>query len=108
MILVNKHILGKNFIAVTIWPVIFVKDADYMQDEMLLNHEKIHLRQQLELLVVFFYIFYAAEFIFRWIKYKNAMTAYRNISFEVEAYAHEKDEDYLRSRKAFSFLKYYR
>ena len=108
MILVNKHILGKNFIAVTIWPVIVVKNAEYKQDEMLLNHEKIHLRQQLELLVVFFYIFYAAEFIFRWIKYKSAMTAYRNISFEVEAYTQEKDEDYLRSRKAFSFLKYYR
>ena len=108
MILVNKHILGKNFIAVAIWPVIFVKNATYKQDQLLLNHEKIHLRQQLELLVVFFYIFYAAEFIFRWIKYKNAMRAYRNISFEVEAYSNEKDEDYLKSRKALAFLKYYR
>ena len=108
MILVNKHILGKNFIAVTIWPVIVVKNADYKNDEIVVNHEKIHLRQQLELLVVFFYVLYAAEFIFRWIKYKNSMTAYRNISFEVEAYSNEKDKDYLKSRKVFTFLKYYR
>ncbi|WBL22938.1 hypothetical protein [Zunongwangia sp. HRR-M8] len=108
MILINKHILGKNFIAVTIWPVIFVKSAKYKEDDLLVNHEKIHLRQQLELLVVFFYIFYAAEFLFGWIKYKNAMTAYQNISFEVEAYTNEKDEDYLETRKPFSFLKYYR
>ncbi|MDN3595357.1 hypothetical protein [Zunongwangia endophytica] len=107
MILVNKHILGKNFIAVTIWPVIFVKTAEYKEDELLVNHEKIHLKQQLELLVVFFYIFYVAEFLFRWIKYRDSMKAYQNISFEVEAYTKEKDEDYLTNRKAYSFLKYF-
>ncbi|WP_417886458.1 hypothetical protein [Zunongwangia sp.] len=100
--------MGKNFIAVTIWPVIVVKKAEYKDDILLITHEKIHLRQQLELLVVFFYILYAVEFLFRWINYKNAMKAYENISFEVEAYSNEKDEDYLKHRKTFSFIKYYR
>ena len=75
---------------------------------ILINHERIHLRQQLELLVIPFYLIYFIEFCVNLIKYKNMNTAYYNISFEKEAYQNEKDLVYLKSRHYWSFRKYYR
>ena len=54
-----------------------------------------------------FFVIYLAEFLFGYIKYKNWNLAYRNISFEREAYANEKDLYYLKQRSFWSFLKYY-
>ncbi|MGK0254765.1 MAG: hypothetical protein ACI9OE_002275, partial [Mariniflexile sp.] len=39
-------------------------------------------------------------------QYKKWHLAYRNISFEREAYANEMYLDYLKQRKFWSFLKY--
>jgi hypothetical protein len=72
------------------------------------NHEGIHLRQQLELLIVPFYIIYGLEFVFRLIAYKNWKEAYQNISFEREAYKNEKDLDFLKTRPLFGFMRYFR
>jgi hypothetical protein len=71
-----------------------------------INHEKIHLKQQLELFIVVFYLWYGVEFLFKYIKYKDSYQAYRNICFEREAYLYEVQSDYLKTRKAFSFLKF--
>ena len=71
-----------------------------------MNHEKIHIRQQAELLVLFFYIWYVIEYGIRWIQYKHPALAYRNISFEREASMNEDNLDYLRDRKFWSFLNY--
>jgi len=73
-----------------------------------LNHERIHHKQQLELLLVFFYLWYFLEFAILFLKHKNRKMAYMNISFEKEAYHNHKDIDYLNKRKAFSFLNYYK
>jgi hypothetical protein len=62
------------------------------------------LRQQLELLVIPFFIWYFIEYLFRLIQYKKADLAYRNISFEREAYANEKDLEYLKNRPLFKSL----
>ena len=74
--------------------------------EVLLNHETIHLKQQLELLIIPFYLWYGIEFIIRYFQYKSWDLAYRNISFEREAYANEKDFDYLKKRKFCGFWKF--
>ncbi|GEQ85524.1 hypothetical protein ULMS_10320 [Patiriisocius marinistellae] len=76
------------------------------EDAVMLNHEKIHLRQQIEMLVVLFYIWYGLEFFIRWIQYNNKHTAYRNISFEREAYANECNFQYIKQRRFWSFLKF--
>ena len=70
------------------------------------NHEKIHLRQQLEMLILPFFIWYFLEYLVRLVQYKNKDLAYRNISFEREAYANETDLDYLKNRSFFRFLNY--
>lgn len=72
----------------------------------MLNHERIHLRQQIELLIIPFYLCYGIEFIIRYFQYKNWDKAYRNISFEREAYGNESDLEYLKKRKFWGFLKF--
>jgi len=72
----------------------------------MINHEKIHIRQQLELLVVPFFLWYGIEFLIRWLQHKNRFVAYRNISFEREAYANEKDLGYLKRRSFWKFYSY--
>lgn len=72
----------------------------------MIQHECIHLRQQKEMLLLFFYIWYLAEYLIRLIQYKNHHRAYRKISFEREAYLYEADPDYLKRRKNFAFLRF--
>ena len=74
--------------------------------ERLRNHEAIHLRQQLELGIVLFYVWYILEYLYRRIQYPNHYAAYRAISFEQEAFLHEADVDYLNHRKFWAFRLY--
>ncbi len=74
----------------------------------LLNHEMIHLKQQLEMLIIPFYLFYVIEFVVKLATYKQWAKAYRNISFEREAYRYESNLSYLKQRRFWSFLKYIR
>lgn len=104
MILVCKHFFRKNYVGLTIWPFIFVKEPVHKEDSILINHEKIHLKQQLELLVIPFYLWYFLEWIVRSVLYMNTYRAYQNISFEREAYAHEKDLGYTDRRTPYRFL----
>ena len=106
IILVNRFLLRKNILGITLWPFVILKHKKLLKDEVLLNHEGIHLRQQLELLVIPFFIWYTLEFIIRLSVYKNRSFAYRNISFEREAYKNEKDLRYLDGRSFWRFLKF--
>ena len=106
IVLVFKFLTPKGFRGLTLFPFILVSSKNDVSDKVLLNHEKIHIRQQLELLILPFYVWYFLEFLFRWAQHKNKFVAYRNISFEREAYAFEKKQDYLKSRKVWSFFKF--
>jgi hypothetical protein len=105
-IIVSKYLIPKAFNAIALYPFIFLKHENDKKDEVLINHERIHLRQQIELLIVLFYLWYLAEFLLRWIQYKQFMIAYRNISFEREAYRNEKKLDYIEKKALWSFLKF--
>ena len=105
MLLVFKYLVPKGYTAITIYPFIMLKHKRQKDDMILINHEKIHLRQQLELLVIGFYLWYFIEFLLRIIKFKNWYRAYLNISFEREAYKNENDLNYLKSRSFWSFFK---
>lgn len=71
-----------------------------------INHEKIHLRQQAELLILPFYVWYITEYFIRLLIYRNHHAAYRSISFENEAYANERNNTYLKHRNLWEFIKY--
>lgn len=106
MIFISKHIVPKGFIGITLYPFIFLRYKYLKGDSALINHEKIHLKQQLELLIIFFYLFYFFEWIIKLFKYKNRYIAYRNLSFEREAYQNEINLNYLKTRKNWAFINY--
>jgi hypothetical protein len=105
-IVVFSKLFVKKFRGMTIFPFIFLREKSLKENPVIINHEKIHLRQQLELLVLLFYLWYFLEYLVRLIQYKNSTAAYLNISFEKESYANEADLDYLKHRKFWAFLKF--
>jgi len=106
IVIVSKYLIPKGYAGMALYPFILISDKKYGSNVVIMNHEKIHLRQQAELLVIPFYIWYFLEYCLRMVQYKNAYAAYRNISFEREAYANEKKPDYLKQRRIFTFTKY--
>jgi hypothetical protein len=96
-----KFFLKDGVIGITLCPFgIYVKDVN---DIYVINHEEIHWKQQIEMLVIPFYFWYFIEFL---IKYITTDNGYRNISFEKEAYENDKDLNYLKNRKPYSWFKY--
>lgn len=107
ILIVFKYLTPRGFRGLTFFPFVFLMNKEDVLDKVFVNHEKIHLRQQLELLVLPFYVWYVMEFLIRWIITKDKHVAYRNISFEKEAYTNEKDLNYLKSRSFWRFLNYF-
>lgn len=98
----NRLVPFKRFNAINILGVLFAR-PDAEMDEQLLNHERIHTRQMVEMLVVVFYLWYFIEWLIRLTMKGNA---YRNISFEREAYTHERNLHYLEERKLFAWISF--
>ena len=76
---------------------IYVKDGHF--SKRTINHERIHERQQFEMWIIPFYLWYFIEWIVR-------MFNVYKISFEVEAYDNDDNLEYLETRKRFSWIKY--
>lgn len=107
MIVLYLSFLKKTKInGITLFPFIILRDKKLRANKVLMNHEKIHIHQQLELLVIFFYIWYVLEYYYLFFKLKDKNLAYRNICFEREAYTKENELNYLEKRKFWNFLKY--
>ncbi len=105
MQIVNSFIPFRTFAAVNIFGLIFVRRGNKFTDDDL-RHELIHTRQMRELLYVPFYIVYGIEWLVRLIQYRKPLRAYLNISFEREAYVHQSDTDYLKTRRHYAWRKY--
>jgi hypothetical protein len=92
-----------NIGAITLWPFVISR---HRFNEQTLNHEKIHIRQQQELLLVGFYLLY----VYYWLKglwiYHDASIAYHSIPFEQEAYDNEHDPEYLNNRPLWAWRNY--
>ena len=117
----NKYIPFPGYKAINLFGVLFVKNNAKI-DDVTINHEAIHSKQFIELMILFavvtvfirwwmplfsplfFYIWYVIEWVIRLPK----GNAYKNISFEREAYANEGDASYLNGRYWFNFLRYIR
>ena len=103
MLIVSKFLVPKGYRALTVFPFVFLREKASKDDLVLLNHERIHLAQQRELLFVVFFVWYGLEYFFRRFQYSNHNLAYQNISFEKEAYQNELDFTFLSQRKTFNF-----
>jgi hypothetical protein len=124
----NWLIPAKGYSAMMLFGFLFTRDKRSVT-ERTMRHETIHFRQFIEVnilvtllavpLFVFtplswwwlllalaggFYIWYGIEWTIRRLFGKG--NAYRNISFEREAYANQDDTTYLKTRRLFTFFKY--
>lgn len=107
MVLITaKYLIPKSYRGLAVFPFVFLKYSIDKENLVFINHERIHLRQQLELLIIPFFIWYFLEYLVRLIQYKNFDLAYRNICFEREAYANERNLDFLKQRSFLNFLKF--
>lgn len=110
--------LGQSFSAITLGVFVIFKNRSIATDRVV-NHEHIHVKQQVELLFIGMWLLYALSYIFNRIKllvgkelpvrtYWNTshMKAYRNIIFEREAYGNDNNLDYIKNRKSFAWLAY--
>ena len=102
MVIYNNILPVKGFKCINLFGVLFVRKGLKMTD-VDFNHEAIHTKQMKEMLYVFFYIWYVIEWILRLFKSGNA---YRNISFEREAYSNQCYLKYNKERKRFAWLEY--
>lgn len=83
----------KHYAAITLpWGVYF-RDSLMDVDLRIFTHEQVHLEQIQKVGVIRFYFQYVIEYIGNLFKYRNHDQAYRNISFEKEAYESEFRED---------------
>jgi len=99
----SKIIPFKGYKCVNLFGVLFVRKGCVMRANDY-NHEAIHTEQMKELLYVPFYIMYLLEWLYRLTK---GGSAYRNISFEREAYRNQDDMYYLKiNRTRFAWTKY--
>ena len=92
-------------ICINLFGTFWARDTRWI-DRYVVNHERIHTAQMRELLFIPFYIIYVLEWLVRLVQYRNWNTAYRNISFEREAYANGDDLSYLPRRSLFAWRKY--
>ena len=120
-IIKNSIIPFKGYLAINIFGILFVRSeyAHKLEQEPyrtnVLNHESIHTQQMKDFAWflpkfiqqyiggLFFYIIYVFEWLFRLLfTNSNCHKAYRNISFEKEAYNNEKDYNYVDNRLIFA------
>ena len=106
ILLVVRFFTNKRYKGITIYPFVIVTQEEDGRNAVLLNHERIHIKQQLEMLVLPFFVWYGLEFLVRYFLYRSWKKAYRNISFEKESYANEEDLDYLKKRPFWNWIKY--
>ena len=81
----NNLIPFKGYKAINLFGIVFARKGAVLTDKDL-NHEAIHTAQMKEMLYLLFYVWYVVEWIVRLFGKGNA---YRNISFEQEAYAND-------------------
>jgi len=105
-VIVTKYLIPKGYNGLTLFPFVMIRNDFDKENKVLINHEKIHIKQQIQLLILPFFIWYLLEFLFRWIQFKDKNKAYRTISFEREAYANERNLNYIKEMPFWGFLNY--
>jgi len=98
-----QFFLFHNIVGICLVPFGIFLHEKYLNNERIINHEKIHWQQQMEMFIIFFYLWYVIEWL---IKLMFKKDSYYTISFEREAYENDGNKTYLNNRKKFNWIKY--
>lgn len=103
----SKLIPAKGYISILIlwWMVIreeYRDSAPWFAE----IHETIHLRQELEMGIILFYVWFVVEFLIKLMITLSWSRAYRSVAFEQEAYRNQLEKSYLERRPAFAWLRF--
>ena len=96
---------------ITLWPFIILREIYDVSPPWrrkaarIINHESIHIKQQEEMLIIPFYLWYIIEWAIKVPIYFSFQKAYHNISFEREAYDNDDNLSYLSDRKHYAWIK---
>lgn len=97
----NNIIPFPGYKAINLFGVIFARKNARLYD-ITFNHEAIHTAQMKELLYIPFYLIYGIEYLIRLITTFSTKQAYRENSFEREAYREQGNREYLQQRKHYA------
>jgi hypothetical protein len=95
----------KGFKAINLFGVVFHRKGTSPLTKVELNHEAIHTAQIKEWLYLPYYLVYVLNYLSNLLireKSSCAPSAYRGIGFEEEAYKHQDDLNYLKTRKLYA------
>lgn len=97
-----------NARAVVPFPFCIVfRDTDQEKMTWLVNHEKIHFRQELELLIIgALLLSFFEKMYFQMVLKLNRLEAYKMSSLEQEAYLNQNDPEYLQHRAPYRLFWY--
>jgi hypothetical protein len=93
-----------GYAGLSLGPFIFIAGAT--ASARLLNHERIHWRQQREMLFVGQWVWYGVEYLARRLRGGGHAKAYRAISFEREAYGNQENLSYLATRRRWAWVQF--
>lgn len=97
LVIRSKSFPPRPFAGISLCGIIVFR-TDARIDDTDVRHELIHFRQQCEWFFVGFFVVYCLEFLYHLARKKHWMKAYHAISFEREAYRHERERNYLNHR----------
>ena len=98
----NRLIPFRKYDAINICGLLFCRKGVTITAD-LIQHERIHTAQMLELFVVGFYLWYVVEWL---VRLPLPGRAYTHIAFEREAYENMNNPNYLLHRHRFAWMKY--
>lgn len=102
-IIKTKNFPPNGYKAINLFGVVFTKKPLNKRE---ITHESIHTEQLKELFYIGFYLLYCLEFIYRLISIGKWHEAYRNISFEKEAYSNQNESEYIINRPKYAWTNY--
>lgn len=103
--IVSRFLVPKGYSGISIGPLIIARDREHLDNRTFINHETIHFYQQLELLLIGFWLLYGGFYLYFRIRGKSHDAAYYAIPFEREAYNNQYNYQYLLDRRPYAWRK---
>ena len=104
MIITAKILQRYGIAGMAVWPFILVAKPGYKERKCLINHECIHLRQQVETLLIGFIFLYFGQYLWFRLQGMDHYQSYKMLMMEKEAKKNENNLSYLKTRKPYSFI----